>query len=132
MTKLCIKKFEQESKKPLTTVSIPLAVIKMVKSLIPKKAKEELQKEGIDIHEIIKLSKSPDFTGTVLEVFFYAVHIHFSCYFSRLFQKSLLNLQTRDFLLKIVSKSAIPFDIIGGFFSLPEIFDTLHHSKIRI
>jgi len=45
MTKLCIKKFEQGNEKPLTTVSIPLAVIKMVKSLIPKKAKEELQKE---------------------------------------------------------------------------------------
>jgi hypothetical protein len=68
MTKLCIKKFEQGNEKPLTTVSIPLAVIKMVKSLIPKKAKEELQKEGIDIQEIIKLSESPDFTGTVLEV----------------------------------------------------------------
>tara|TARA_B100000902_G_scaffold308324_1_gene297456 strand:+ start:73 stop:324 length:252 start_codon:yes stop_codon:yes gene_type:complete len=68
MKKLCIKKFEQKNKKPLTTVSIPIFVIKMVKSLIPKKAKEELQKEGIDIQEIIKLSDSPDFTGTVLEV----------------------------------------------------------------
>ena len=68
MTKLCIKKFEKDNEKPLTTVSIPLAVLKIVKSLIPKKAKEELQKEGIDIQEIIKLSDSPDFTGTVLEV----------------------------------------------------------------
>ena len=68
MAKLCIKKYEQGTEKPLTTVSIPLAVIKIVKSLIPKKAKEELQKEGIDIKEIIKLSESPDFTGTVLEV----------------------------------------------------------------
>ena len=67
MTKLCIKKFGL-GETPLTTVSIPLAVIKMVKSLIPKKAKEELQKEGIDIKEIIKLSESPHFTGTVLEV----------------------------------------------------------------
>ena len=68
MKKLCIKKYEQGTEKPLTTVSIPLAVIKIVKSLIPKKAKEELQKEGIDIQEIIKLSESPDFMGTVLEV----------------------------------------------------------------
>jgi len=68
MTKLCIKKFEKDNEKPLTTVSIPLAVLKIVKSLIPKKAKEELQKEGIDIQEIIKLSDSPDFTGTVLEI----------------------------------------------------------------
>jgi len=68
MKKLCIKKYEQGTKKPLTTVSIPLAVIKIVKSLIPKKAKEQLQKEDIDIQEIIKLSESPDFTGIVLEV----------------------------------------------------------------
>jgi len=68
MKKLCIKKYEQGTEKPLTTVSIPLTVIKIVKSLIPKKAKEQLQKEGIDIQEIIKLSESPDFTGIVLEV----------------------------------------------------------------
>ena len=68
MRKLCIKKFKQGNGKPLTTVSIPLAVIKMVKSLIPKKAKEQLEKEGINIQEIIKLSESPDFTGIVLEV----------------------------------------------------------------
>ncbi len=68
MKKLCIKKYKQGNIKPLTTVSIPLAVVKMIKSLIPKKVKVELQKEGIDIKEIIKLSESPDFTGTVLEV----------------------------------------------------------------
>ena len=43
MAKLCIKKYEKETEKPITTVSIPLAVIKIVKSLIPKKVKEELQ-----------------------------------------------------------------------------------------
>ena len=39
----------------------------MLKILTSKKAKQELQKEGIDIQEIIKLSESSDFTGTVLE-----------------------------------------------------------------
>tara|TARA_B100000902_G_C26666505_1_gene600977 strand:- start:209 stop:460 length:252 start_codon:yes stop_codon:yes gene_type:complete len=68
MKKLCIKKYDQGTEKPLTTVSIPLGVIKIVKSLIPKKAKEQLEKEGINIQEIIKLSESPDFTGIVLEV----------------------------------------------------------------
>ena len=68
MAKLCIKKYENGNEKPLKTISIPLAVLKIVKNLIPKKVKDELQKEGIDIQEIIKLSESPDFTGTVLEV----------------------------------------------------------------
>ena len=34
MTKLCIKKFKEGNENPSTTVSIPLMVIKMVKSLI--------------------------------------------------------------------------------------------------
>ena len=68
MAKLCIKKYEDGNEKPLKTVSIPLAVLKIVKNLIPKKVKEEFQKEGIDIQEIIKLSESPDFNGTILEV----------------------------------------------------------------
>ena len=68
MAKLCIKKYENGNEKPLKTISIPLAVLKIVKNLIPKKIRDELQKEGIDIQEIIKLSESPDFTGTVLEV----------------------------------------------------------------
>ena len=68
MAKLCIKKYEKGNEKPLKTISIPLAVLKIVKNLIPKKVKDELQKEGIDIQEIIKLSESPNFNGTILEV----------------------------------------------------------------
>ena len=68
MAKLCIKKYENGNEKPLKTISIPLAVLKIVKNLIPKKVKDELQKEGIDIQEIIKLSESPNFNGTILEV----------------------------------------------------------------
>ena len=47
MTKLCIKKFGEGNEKPLTTVSIPIAVIKMVKSLIPKKLKKNCKKKGL-------------------------------------------------------------------------------------
>ena len=68
MAKLCINKFENENNKPLKTISIPLGVLKIVKNLIPKKVTEELQKEGIDMQEIIKLSENPDFNGTILEV----------------------------------------------------------------
>ena len=39
----------------------------MLKILTSKKAKQELQKGFIDIQEIIKLSESSDFSGTVLE-----------------------------------------------------------------
>ena len=68
MAKLCINKFENGNNKPLKTISIPLGVLKIVKNLIPKKVTEELQKEGIDMQEIIKLSENPDFNGTILEV----------------------------------------------------------------
>ena len=68
MAKLCIKKYGNGNEKPLKTISIPLAVLKIVKNLIPKKVTEELQKEGIDMQEIIKLSENPNFNGTILEV----------------------------------------------------------------
>ena len=37
MAKLCIKKFKNRSEKPLKTVSIPLAVLKIVKNFKGKK-----------------------------------------------------------------------------------------------
>ena len=61
MTNLCIKKFKEGNENPLTTVSIPLVVIKMVKSLIPKKAKEELMiQQGVATFGAINPSSLPN------------------------------------------------------------------------
>ena len=68
MIKLKIIKYKKNSDEPFKTVSVPLAVLKIFKNLIPNKVKEELNKEGIDIPEIIKLADSTEINGTILEV----------------------------------------------------------------
>jgi 4'-phosphopantetheinyl transferase EntD len=43
-------------------------VLTVASKLIPKQAIEALQEKGIDINELIELSKKPDVQGTIIEV----------------------------------------------------------------
>jgi aspartokinase len=43
-------------------------VLTVASKLIPKRATEALQEKGIDINELIELSKKPDAQGTIIEV----------------------------------------------------------------
>ena len=42
--------------------------MKVASKLIPKQAASSLQEKGIDLDEIIRLSKNPDARGTLVEV----------------------------------------------------------------
>jgi hypothetical protein len=68
MTDLKIKIFKNNQSDPETTVTIPGNVLIVASKLIPKRANEALQEEGIDINELIELSKKPDVQGTIIEV----------------------------------------------------------------
>ena len=68
MTDLKIRVFKSDEEKPDTTVTIPGNILKIASNLIPKKLAAILQEEGIDIDEIIRLSKNPDAQGTLIEV----------------------------------------------------------------
>ena len=68
MTDLKIRVFKSDKEKPDTTVTIPGNVLKIASKLIPKKLAAELQEDGIDINEIIRLSENPDAQGTLIEV----------------------------------------------------------------
>ena len=68
MTDLKIRVFKSDEEKPDTTVTIPGNVLKIAFKLIPKKLAAELQEDGIDIGEIIRLSENPDAQGTLIEV----------------------------------------------------------------
>ena len=68
MTDLKIRVFKSDEEKPDTTVTIPGNVLKIASKLIPKKLAAELQEDGIDIDEIIRLSDNPDAQGTLIEV----------------------------------------------------------------
>ena len=68
MADVKIRIFRQGESQPKTTITIPGSVLNVASKLIPKKAFTALQEEGIDIDELIKLSKNPDVRGTLVEI----------------------------------------------------------------
>jgi len=68
MSNLKIRVFKNSDTDPETTITIPIKVLKVASSLIPKRAAEALQQKGININEIVKLSKKPGLQGTLIEI----------------------------------------------------------------
>jgi len=68
MADVKIRIFKYGDVEPETTVTIPGSVLNVASKLIPKKALEALQNEGIDLDELIRLSKDPEVRGTLVEI----------------------------------------------------------------
>ena len=68
MADIIIRVFKHGESQPETTITIPGSVLNVASKIIPKKAVAALQEEGIDLDELIKLSKNPDVRGTLVEI----------------------------------------------------------------
>ncbi len=68
MAGLVIKEFKEGNLVPDTTVKIPGTVLSIASKLIPRKAQEALHEQGIDIEEIVRLSKNPEVKGIIAEI----------------------------------------------------------------
>lgn len=68
MANLKIHLYKIGDEQPETTVSIPGGILKFATRLIPKQATEALLEKGIDLDELIRLSATPGFSGTLVEV----------------------------------------------------------------
>jgi hypothetical protein len=68
MAKLKIRIFKNNGTKPDTTATIPLAIVKVASKLIPRKALTVLDDFGIDLDQLIEISKSEDALGTLAEI----------------------------------------------------------------
>ncbi|MBW2604762.1 MAG: hypothetical protein JRE28_10690 [Deltaproteobacteria bacterium] len=68
MLKLKIRIFKNNDTAPDTTLTVPLAVIKVASKLVPRKAVKVLDDLGIDIDQIIEISKTEEPLGTLAEV----------------------------------------------------------------
>ena len=68
MADLKIRVYKSGAEDPQTTVTIPGGVLKLAARLIPKRAMNALQAEGIDLDEIIELSNNPEVKGTLVEI----------------------------------------------------------------
>jgi hypothetical protein len=68
MADLKIRVFKVSEAQPETTVTIPGGILKVAANLIPKQAIDALRDKGIDLDEVIRLSTTPGFSGTLVEV----------------------------------------------------------------
>lgn len=68
MAKLKIRIFKNNGTTPDTTATIPLALVKVASKLIPRKAVKVLDDLGIDLDQLIEISKSEDALGTLAEI----------------------------------------------------------------
>ena len=65
---LFIRVFENKEKKPAQTVTIPLGVLKLTRIFVPNRAKAALEKEGIDLDQVIGLADQQEAPSVLLEV----------------------------------------------------------------
>lgn len=68
MADLKIRVYKSGESEPETTVTVPGGVLRIASRLIPKRAAEALEDEGIDLDEIARLSEDPEAHGTLVEV----------------------------------------------------------------
>lgn len=68
MASLKIKVYKTGNEEPETVVTIPLAILRIARGLLPQKAKLALENEGIDLNEIASLAEKQEVMGTLLEV----------------------------------------------------------------
>lgn len=68
MADLKIRVYKVGEAQAETTVTIPGGILKVATNLIPKQAAAALRDKGIDLDEIIRLSSTPGFSGTLVEV----------------------------------------------------------------
>jgi hypothetical protein len=65
---LIVRVYESNEKKPAQTVTIPLGVLKVARGFIPDRAKAALEKEGIDLDNVMGLAEGQEAPGVLLEV----------------------------------------------------------------
>ena len=68
MLKLKIRIFKNNDDKPDTTMTVPLGFIKVASKLVPQKAIKILDDLGIDLEQIIDISKTEEPLGTLAEI----------------------------------------------------------------
>ena len=68
MLKLKVRIFKDSDSKPDTTMTVPLAVVKVASKLVPRKAVKILDDLGIDFDQIVDISKTEEPLGTLAEI----------------------------------------------------------------
>ena len=67
MASLKVRAYSGGNTDPDKTFTIPLSVVNVAAQLIPRVAADALKKEGIDLEEIVEISRRSDVQGILLE-----------------------------------------------------------------
>jgi len=68
MANLKIRTYKHGAADPSSTVTIPGGIIKVASGLIPRRAREAMLDEGVDLDEIAQAVENPDAHGTLAEI----------------------------------------------------------------
>ena len=68
MAGLIIKIFKDGAEEPETTITIPMAILRFAKRLMPKQAVSALEEYGVDLNQIVELSQQEGIQGTLVEI----------------------------------------------------------------
>ena len=68
MADVKIRVFKGDETQPEATITIPGSILVVASKLIPKQAAAALQDKGIDLDELIKLSRNSEVQGTLVEI----------------------------------------------------------------
>lgn len=65
---LKVRVFQEGADMPDTTVTVPGTVLRIAGRMVPRRAREALRDEGIDLDELVTLAEQPDVRGTLVEI----------------------------------------------------------------
>ena len=65
---LKIRIFRGGETEPETTLTIPVAILRFATRLMPKQVASALQEYGIDLHQLVEVSRQEDVQGTLVEI----------------------------------------------------------------
>ena len=68
MADVKIRVFKGDEAQPEATITIPGSILVVASKLIPEQAAAALQDKGIDLDELIKLSRNSEVQGTLVEI----------------------------------------------------------------
>ncbi len=70
MASLKIRTFKDGKAEPATTITVPLAIIRYAKKIMPKHFTKALHEKGFDIDTdvIVELSQNEEIRGTIVEI----------------------------------------------------------------
>ena len=68
MRSLKVRTFKDGSITPDTTITVPLAILRVASKLLPERATAALQEKGIDVEMIVELARNKEVKGILAEI----------------------------------------------------------------